>query len=81
MLLVLPFWVSSVKYMCNIYVPLYFSIFIKNLFVFINFIRFKYKFHIKVVIGFRGTPLWSRIWIGFVVNLVTVGALSYGFLW
>jgi hypothetical protein len=61
-------------------VPLNFSVFIKNLFVLINFTRLKSKFHIKVVIGFRGTPLRSRIWIGFVVNLVTVGALRYGFL-
>jgi hypothetical protein len=31
-------------------------------------------------IGFRGTPLSSRVWLGTVISLVTVGDLWYFFL-
>jgi hypothetical protein len=30
-------------------------------------------------IGFRGTPLLSRVWLGTVISLVTVGDMRYCF--
>ena len=33
----------------------------------------------KSFIGFRGTPLSSRVWLGTVISLVTVGDLRYCF--
>jgi hypothetical protein len=58
-----------------------FYVFIKNPFEVINCTRLKSTFGIREVIGFRGMPLWSRVWLGSVINLVTVGALQYRFLW
>jgi hypothetical protein len=40
----------------------------------------KLTFGIREVIGFRGMPLWLRVWLGSVINLVTVGALVVSIL-
>jgi hypothetical protein len=58
-------------------VPLYLFYFIKNIFAVINCTRLKSTFGIRVVIGFRGMPLWLRVWLGSVISLVTVGDLQY----
>jgi hypothetical protein len=74
-LLVFSIWVSKVKSLCNVCVHhCTFSIFIKNLFTVINCTRLKSTFGIKEFIGFRGMPLWSRVWLGSVLNPVTMGA-------
>jgi hypothetical protein len=57
-----------------------FYVLIKNLFAISNCTMFKSTFDIRVVIIFRGMPLWSWFWLGRVVKLVTVGALQYQFL-
>jgi hypothetical protein len=51
-----------------------FYVFIKNPFAVINCTRLKSTFGIREIIGFRGMPLWSRVWLGFVINLVTSGS-------
>jgi hypothetical protein len=62
--------------MCNVCVcHCIFSIFIENVFVVNNCTRLKSTFGIRVVFGFRGTPLWLRVWLMFVINLVIVGDL------
>jgi hypothetical protein len=77
-LLVFPVWVSRVKYLCNVCVcHCIFFVFIKNLFAVINCTRLKSTFGIREIIGFRGMPLWLRVWLGSVINLVTVGDLWY----
>jgi hypothetical protein len=66
--------------MCNFNVCMHhciFSIFIKNSFAIIFCTRLKSTFGITYIIGFRWKPLWLRIWLGFVINLVTVGDLRY----
>jgi hypothetical protein len=79
-LLVFPIWVSKVKYLCNVCVfHSIFSVFIENMFVVNNCTRLKYTFGIKDVIGFRGTPLWLRVWLEYVIILVTVRDLQYRF--
>jgi hypothetical protein len=45
------------------------------MFAIINCTRLKYTFGIKTFIGFGGKPLWIRVWIGFVINLVPMGDL------
>jgi hypothetical protein len=71
--------------MCNVCVYVcvicIFYVFIKNPFLVVNSTRLKYTFGIKKFIGFRGTPLWSGVWLKYVINLVIVGALRYRFLW
>jgi hypothetical protein len=54
-----------------------FSVFIKNLFVVIYCTRLKSTFGIREIIGFKGMPLWSRVWLEFVISLVIVGDLWY----
>jgi hypothetical protein len=64
--------------MCNVCAcHCIFSIFIKNSFVVINCTRLKSTFGIRTIIGFRGTPLWLGDFIGYVINLVTMGYLRY----
>ena len=60
-------------------------------FAIVSFLFFsEYQFAVDIVqvriyiwyqsfIGFRGTPLSSRVWLGIVINLVTVGDLRYCF--
>jgi len=36
---------------------------------------------IRAVVCFRDMPLGLRVWVRFVINLVTVGDLWYQFLW
>jgi hypothetical protein len=79
-LLVFSVWVSRVKYLCNVCVcvcVVSFLFFIKNPFAVINCTRLKSTFGIRAIIGFRGMPLWSRVWLGSVINLVIVGDLRY----
>jgi hypothetical protein len=76
-LLVFPVWISKVKSLGNVCVPLYLFYFIKNLFIVINCTRLKYTFGIRAIIGFWGTPLWLRVWFGYVISLVTLGDLWY----
>jgi hypothetical protein len=67
-----PVWVSRGK----IYVYLFYS-FTENLFAVNNCTRLKSTFGIREIIGFRGTPLWSMVWLGTLISLVTVGDLWY----
>jgi hypothetical protein len=49
---------------------------VKNLCVHCIIVKgLKLTFGIREVIGFKGTPLWLRVWLGSVINLVTVRAL------
>jgi hypothetical protein len=51
---------------------------VKNLFIhYINVKGLKLTFGVREAIVFKGTPLRLRVWIGFVINLVTVGDLWY----
>jgi hypothetical protein len=65
-----------VYYVC-VCVIVYFLIFIKNMFVVINRTRLKSTFGIQVFIGSKGTPLWLRVWLSSMINLVIVGYLWY----
>jgi hypothetical protein len=61
-----------------VYFPLYlFCSFIENLFAVNNCTRLKSTFGIRVIIGFKGMPLWSGVWIEIVLSLVEVGDLQY----
>jgi hypothetical protein len=51
--------------------------FIENLFAVNKCIRLKSTFGIGEIIGFRGMPLWPRVWLMTVISLVTVGDLRY----
>jgi hypothetical protein len=54
-----------------------FSVVLRILFVVIIFTRLKSIFGIKAIIGFRGAPLWLRVWIEYVISLVIVGDMWY----
>jgi hypothetical protein len=51
--------------------------FIKNMFSVINCTLLKSTFGIREIIGFRGMPLWSWVWLRSMISLVTVGDLWY----
>jgi hypothetical protein len=40
-----------------------------------NCTRLISTFGIREIIGFRGMPFWSGVWLGTVISLVTVGDL------
>jgi hypothetical protein len=62
---------NTTVYLCIVCVcHCIFSIFIKNIFVVIYCTRSKYTFDIRVVIGFRGMPLWLRVCLRFLKALL-----------
>jgi hypothetical protein len=66
------------KYLCNVCIfhCIFSCSFIENMFAVNNCTRLKYTFGIREIIGFRGTPLWSRDWLKIVISLVTMGDLQ-----
>jgi hypothetical protein len=73
-MMVFPVWVSRGKIsMLSMYFPLcLFCSFIENMFAVNNCTMLKSTFGIREIIGFREEPLWSGVWLGTVISLVTV---------
>jgi hypothetical protein len=67
------------KSLCNVCIfhCIFFCSFIENMFAVKYCTRLKSTFGIRAIIGFRGMPLWSGVWLGTVISLVTVGDLRY----
>jgi hypothetical protein len=78
-MLVFPVWISKRKiYVLCVYFPLYFFCsFIENMFAIKYCTRLKYTFDIRPIIRFRGTLLWSLVWLKTVISHATVGYMQY----
>jgi hypothetical protein len=54
-----------------------FFVFIKDMFAVNKCTTLKSTFSIREIIGFKGMPLWSGIFLGSVISLVTMGDIRY----